>query len=73
MRADGDGYVTDPSLPFFLERYAEAYRNELAAFITAVTDGTPISPTGEDGLRAQRLADAATEASQSGQPVKLTA
>ena len=73
VRANGDGYASDPSLPFFLERYADAYRNELAAFITAVTDGAPISPTGEDGLRAQRLADAATEASQSGQPVKLTA
>jgi myo-inositol 2-dehydrogenase/D-chiro-inositol 1-dehydrogenase len=70
-RANGDGYATDPALPFFLERYAEAYRLELDAFITAVLDGKPISPTGEDGLKAQRLADAATEASQSGQPVKL--
>ncbi len=69
--ANGDGYITDPALPFFLERYAAAYRNELDAFIAAVLNGKPISPTGEDGLRAQRLADAATEASQSGQPVKL--
>ena len=61
-RANGDGYATDPALPFFLERYAEAYRLELEAFIAAVLDGKPLSPTGEDGLRAQRLADAATQA-----------
>ncbi len=70
-RANGGGYATDPALPFFLERYAEAYRNELAAFIAAVEEGKPLSPTGEDGLTAQRLADAATEASRTGQPVKL--
>ncbi len=70
-RADGGGFTTDPALPFFLERYAEAYRRELDAFIAAVLDGKPISPSGEDGLRAQRLADAATEAAKSGQPVTL--
>ena len=73
MRANGDGYATDPALPFFLERYAAAYRNELAAFVAAVLDGAPISPSGEDGLKAQRLADAATQAAQSGQPAKLSA
>ena len=71
IRANGDGFVTDPALPFFLERYAEAYRRELDAFIAAVVDGRPVNPSGEDGLRAQRLADAATEASESGQPVRL--
>src|SRR5262245_29695136 len=57
IRADGKGYSGDPALPFFLERYAEAYRAELDTFITGVLDGKPMSPTGEDGLRAQRLAD----------------
>ena len=46
------------------ERYADAYRLELDAFITAVLDGKPLAPTGEDGLRAQLLADAATEAAK---------
>ena len=71
IRANGSGYATDPALPFFLERYAEAYRRELDAFVVAVLDGKPIAPTGEDGLRAQRIADAATQASQTGQPVKV--
>ena len=70
-RADGNGYASDPALPFFLERYAEAFRREMAAFVDAVLDGKPIAPTGEDGLKAQRLADAATEATKTGKPVKI--
>ena len=61
------GFTADPVQNFFLERYAGAYRAELDAFIDAVkTAGTP-SPSGQDGLKAQRLADAATEAHGDGQ------
>jgi myo-inositol 2-dehydrogenase/D-chiro-inositol 1-dehydrogenase len=70
--ADAEGYRVDPALPFFLERYAEAYRAELDQFISGVLDGTPLSPSGEDGLQAQILADAATEAAKSGQSVRLS-
>lgn len=69
--AGANGFTTDPALPFFLERYAEAYRAEIASFINAVRGGTPPSPSGEDGLRAQILADAATESAASGAPVAL--
>lgn len=65
------GFATDPVLNFFLERYSQAYRDELAAFIDAIEKGTQPSPSGHDGLMAQRLADAATESWKSGQPVKL--
>ena len=41
------------------------------AFIDAVENGTPPSPSGRDGLMAQRLADAATMARETGQPVKV--
>jgi myo-inositol 2-dehydrogenase / D-chiro-inositol 1-dehydrogenase len=69
--AGSGGYQSDPALPFFLERYAEAYRHELDAFVASVLDGSPIAPSGEDGLKAQLLADAATQAAASGQPVRL--
>jgi myo-inositol 2-dehydrogenase / D-chiro-inositol 1-dehydrogenase len=69
--ADGRGTTTDPALPFFLERYADAYRIEIDAFVAGVLDGRPIAPTGADGLAAQRLADAATEAVRTGRPVRL--
>jgi myo-inositol 2-dehydrogenase/D-chiro-inositol 1-dehydrogenase len=69
--ATARGYAADPALPFFLERYAEAYRAELDHFISGVLAGTPLAPSGEDGLRAQILADAATQAARTGQPVRL--
>ena len=42
--------------------YAEAYRRELDTFVASVLDGAPVAPSGEDGLKAQLLADAATQA-----------
>jgi myo-inositol 2-dehydrogenase/D-chiro-inositol 1-dehydrogenase len=69
--ATGAGFVSDPVLPFFLERYAVAYRAELDAFVTAVASGKPPKPDGEDGLRALLLADAATESARIGQAMKL--
>jgi myo-inositol 2-dehydrogenase/D-chiro-inositol 1-dehydrogenase len=57
--AGADGVVGDKILNFFLERYALAYRLELEAFIEAVKAGRKPSPSGEDGLAANRLADAA--------------
>ena len=68
--ANAQGYLGEPALPFFLERYAEAYRREIDAFVTSILEGAPIAPSGEDGLKAQLLADAATQAAQSGQPAR---
>ncbi|MEL6678391.1 MAG: inositol 2-dehydrogenase [Pseudomonadota bacterium] len=53
------GFRRAPTMHFFLERYAEAYRRELSHFVEAVTGGRDPKPDGADGLRAQRLADAA--------------
>jgi myo-inositol 2-dehydrogenase/D-chiro-inositol 1-dehydrogenase len=57
--ANGDGYRREPLLNFFMTRYTEAYRNEIAAFIAALESGRPATPSGEDGLKALVLADAA--------------
>jgi myo-inositol 2-dehydrogenase/D-chiro-inositol 1-dehydrogenase len=69
--ATGAGFNADPVQDFFLERYAEAYRLEMDAFISGAATGTAMNPSGEDGLAAQLLADAATEACFSGRPVLL--
>lgn len=69
--ATADGFLADPLENFFLERYAEAYRAELGAFVDCVEEGTPPSPSGRDGLAAQRLADAAHRSWQTGAPVRL--
>jgi myo-inositol 2-dehydrogenase/D-chiro-inositol 1-dehydrogenase len=69
--ANASGLTVDPVQDFFLERYADAYRAELTAFLDAVAGGAKPQPTGRDGLMAQRLADAATQSAQTGQPVRL--
>ncbi len=68
--ANEAGFRTDPAQPFFLERYASAYRAELEHFLDCIGKGVAPSPSGLDGLKAQVLADAATEAAFSGQPVR---
>ncbi len=66
------GYQADPIQNFFLERYGQAYANELNTFIAAVEAGNRNPrPSGHDGLQAQILADAATESWQTGKPVKV--
>jgi myo-inositol 2-dehydrogenase/D-chiro-inositol 1-dehydrogenase len=68
--ATAEGFRTDPVLPFFLERYAAAYRAELDAFVRAARGEGPAKPDGEDGLRALLLADAAIEAAASGRTTR---
>lgn len=69
--ATADGYHRPPLMNFFLERYMPAYLAEVAAFVHAVTTGTPPSPTGIDGLRALVLADAAVESLRTGRSVAV--
>jgi len=61
----------DRPLHFFLERYAEAYRIELAAFIDAVARGTPMPVGAADGRQALVLADAALRSLREGRPVRV--
>jgi myo-inositol 2-dehydrogenase/D-chiro-inositol 1-dehydrogenase len=66
------GYRADPIHNFFLERYGDAYANELNSFIAAVESGNRNpKPSGHDGLQAQILADAATLSWRTGKPVKV--
>ncbi|WP_431285637.1 inositol 2-dehydrogenase [Humitalea sp. 24SJ18S-53] len=70
-QADATGVVTEKPLHFFLERYAAAYRIELAAFIDAVEAGAPMPVGAEDGQRALILADAAERSMREGRAVRL--
>jgi myo-inositol 2-dehydrogenase / D-chiro-inositol 1-dehydrogenase len=69
--AGADGIVSDKPLPFFLERYAEAYRLELDHFVDALARGTPPLPGGSDGVKALALADAALRSLQTGRAIAL--
>jgi myo-inositol 2-dehydrogenase / D-chiro-inositol 1-dehydrogenase len=68
--ANAAGFKTDPVLPFFLERYALAYRAELDTFVRAARGEIPARPDGEDGLRALLLAEAAIESAKTGRAVR---
>ncbi|MDQ4491210.1 inositol 2-dehydrogenase [Sinomonas sp. ASV486] len=57
--------------PFFLERYAQAYQSELAAFATSIRTGAPSSPSFDDGVAALILANAATESAATGRSVAV--
>jgi len=69
--ATGQGFRSAATQPFFLERYAAAYRAEMVHFVDCITRDVQMTPTGEDGLRAQILADAADASARDGQPRQL--
>ncbi|PBC46945.1 inositol 2-dehydrogenase [Rhodococcus sp. ACS1] len=58
--------------PFFLERYAQAYRAELDAFALSIRTGDPCSPGFDDGVAALVLANAAAESAATGKTVAIT-
>lgn len=58
--ANATGYRRDPLLDFFMTRYIAAYQAEISTFVAAVTSGAPLTPSGDDGLKALLIADAAT-------------
>ena len=68
LRLDGQGVHTD-HLYFFLERFAEAYVDELRAFARAVREGTAPSPGAADARAALALAYAAETSRAEGGPV----
>lgn len=62
----------DVVLPFFIERYADAYAAEIANFVESVAAGVTPLTSFRDGAEALRLADAALESLRTGQSVKLS-
>jgi myo-inositol 2-dehydrogenase/D-chiro-inositol 1-dehydrogenase len=56
---------------FFLERYADAYRLEIAEFLRGVAGEPFRSPRFDDGRAALILADAATESAKSGRAIAV--
>jgi myo-inositol 2-dehydrogenase/D-chiro-inositol 1-dehydrogenase len=69
--ATGANVSRDKPLHFFLERYAAAYRAELAAFVDCVVKRKPMPVTAHDGRRAIVLAEAAVKSLKTGRPVKV--
>jgi myo-inositol 2-dehydrogenase/D-chiro-inositol 1-dehydrogenase len=70
-RADGAGFTQDVIQNFFIDRYVAAYAAEVNSFIDAMANGTTPTPSGHDGLAAQKLAEAATQSLKTGQVVRV--
>jgi myo-inositol 2-dehydrogenase / D-chiro-inositol 1-dehydrogenase len=58
-------------LDFFMDRYALSYEQELEAFLQALREKKPMPVTGEDGLQAMVIAEAANASLQQNRAVRL--
>ena len=70
--ATAAGYTRPALHDFFMTRYTEAYAAEIAAFISALGGKGRAEPSGEDGLIALALADAALLSVAEGRVVKMS-
>ncbi len=61
----------DLPLNFFMERYAESFRNELHAFVDAVVGDKPVPVTGADARASVVIALAAQKSHEERRPVRL--
>lgn len=69
--ANAGGYTRPPLHDFFMTRYTQAYSNEIAAFIAAMSKSRKASPDGQDGLKALVLAEAALRSVREGKTIGL--
>jgi len=63
--------VAHDTVPYFMERFRDAYTEQLQNFAQNVLQGRAAPITIEDGLEALRIGVAATRARQSGAPVTV--
>ena len=66
-----ESVTKDKPLYFFLERYTQAYIDEVSEFASAILENREITCTGFDGLQAQKIARAAKESLEKGVPVQF--
>jgi myo-inositol 2-dehydrogenase/D-chiro-inositol 1-dehydrogenase len=68
----GIEYPRGPAASFFLDRLAEAFRRELAAFLEVVAGRAPSPCTVGDALRTSLVAEACTQSWRENRPVRIT-
>ncbi|WP_208245319.1 inositol 2-dehydrogenase (plasmid) [Rhizobium sp. T1470] len=70
-KATKDGVTGAKPEFFFLERYMRAYSIEWNAFVEAITSGSALPVSLDDGVKALAVAEAATRSLATGQTVRL--
>ena len=68
-KADG---VSHDTVPYFMERFGQAYRTQLQHFVDRLLSGQPPTITCADGLAALKVTLAATQSYQEAKPVTLS-
>jgi myo-inositol 2-dehydrogenase / D-chiro-inositol 1-dehydrogenase len=68
----GEAGIQGDYIYYFLERFRDAYRAEVQAFVDAVREGRTPTPGAEDALEALRLALAATKSLREKRPVEVS-
>ncbi|WP_418999384.1 Gfo/Idh/MocA family oxidoreductase, partial [Agathobaculum sp.] len=61
-----DGAHSEKPLWFFLERYNQAFINQVISFVDAINNDKPVAVGAVDGLRPVLMAKAATESCRNG-------
>ncbi len=69
--ANKTGFTRPPLHDFFMTRYTEAYAEEISEFVRVLSGEASASPSGQDGLLALKLADAAEQSVRHGRVVKI--
>ncbi len=67
-----DGVHGSLPLNFFMDRYLEAYANEMKIFCNAVLNNAPLPVSGHDGLMSVAIAYAARKSVVEGRAVKIS-
>lgn len=67
-----DGVHKSLPLNFFMDRYTEAYANEMKAFCKALSNDSKLPVSGEDGLISVAIALAAKKSFEENRPVKIS-
>jgi myo-inositol 2-dehydrogenase/D-chiro-inositol 1-dehydrogenase len=70
-RYRGDKIVEDGLYAGWFERIEASYYAALDSFVSAIQNGTAPEPSLDDGLKAQIIAEAATQSLRSGAPVPI--
>jgi myo-inositol 2-dehydrogenase/D-chiro-inositol 1-dehydrogenase len=69
--ASAEDFPTGPAHHFFMDRFTEAFRIELAAFVEVAKGGPILGATVADAVEVAYLAEAATESLRRSVPVRL--
>jgi inositol 2-dehydrogenase len=64
--------VTHDTVPYFMERFGDAYAAEIRAFVACILEDRPPSVTGQDARKATVIGIAATRSLDENRPVNIS-